>query len=108
MTMPRQALPAPLCVEMRHSGAGGGDGVERRVAGCAGRASGDREDGQHAVAKEFQHFAAEGVHSAGDAVEPRVKGRDHRRGGRGLRQGGEAAQIGADERSPKGLADAPP
>ena len=91
----RQALRLPRCVEMRHSGPGGRDRAERRVAGGAGRAFGNRKDRQHAVADEFQHFAAEGMHGAGDAVEPGVESGDHRRGGCGLGQGGETAQIGA-------------
>ena len=79
---------------MGHAGPGGGDGVQGRVAGGAGRASGDRKDRQHAVAHEFQHFAPVRVHGAGDAVEPGVKRRDHRRRRLGFGEGGEAAEIG--------------
>ena len=61
---------------MRHSGPRGGDRLERRVAGAARRPADDRKDRQHAVAHEFEHFAAEGVHGARDAVEPGVEGRD--------------------------------
>ena len=61
-----------------------------------GESAGDRKDRQHAVADEFQHLAAEGVHRAGDAVEPGVEGGDHRRRRRRLGERGEAAQIGAD------------
>jgi hypothetical protein len=38
------------------------------------------------------------VHRTRDAVEPRVKGGDHRRGFRRLGQGGEAAQIRRKQR----------
>jgi len=45
-----------------------------------GRAADNREDRQHAVADEFQHFAAEGVDWARDTVEPGIESRDDRRG----------------------------
>ena len=61
---------------MGHSAPRGGDRLERGVAGVARRPAGDRKDRQHAVAHEFEHFAAEGVHGTGDAVEPGVEGRD--------------------------------
>ncbi len=61
--MPARAAPTALSAASQAAEAG-------RVA--------DREDGQHAVADEFQHLAAEGVNGAGDAVEPGVERRDHR------------------------------
>ena len=90
---------------MGHAGAGGGDRAQRRLAGL-GRRAGDREDRQHAVADELQHLAAEGVHRAGDAVEPGVEGGDHRHGLGRLGQGGEAAQIGIEQCGADGLAGA--
>jgi len=44
-----------------------------------GSLSRHREDRQHAVADEFQHFAAEGVDRAGNPIKPGIKSRDHRR-----------------------------
>ena len=52
------------------------------------------KDRQHAVAHEFEHFAPVRVHGAGDAVEPGVKRRDHRRRRLGFGERGEAAEIG--------------
>ena len=82
----------------------------RRAASQAprGDSSDDRKDRQHAVADEFQHFAAEGVDRAGDAVEPGVERRDDRRGRIALGQRGEAAQIGIEQRGLDGLADVAP
>ena len=104
----REALAQPRLVEMRHSGPCGGDGVERSVAGAAGRASGDRKDRQHAVADEFEHLAAEGLDRKRNAVEPGVEGGDDRRGGIALGKRREAAQIGEEQRRLNGLADAAP
>ena len=70
----RLALPPARLVEMRHSGPRSGDGAQRGVAGAGGRPPVDRKDRQHPVADEFQHFAAEGVNRASDAVEPGVEG----------------------------------
>ena len=84
-------------VEVGHPGAGSGDRAQRRLARLARRA-GDREDRQHAVADELQHLAAEGVHRAGDAVEPGVEHGDHRRRLGRLGEHGEVAQIGAEQR----------
>ena len=56
-----EALLAPRLVEMRHSGARGGDRAQRGVTGAARRRARDREDREHAVADELEHLAAEGV-----------------------------------------------
>jgi hypothetical protein len=79
-------------VEMRHSEPRGGDRTQGSLAGAPRRSSADhREDRQHAVADEFQHFAVKGVDRAGDAVEPGIESRDHRRGGIALGERREAA-----------------
>ena len=73
----RQASRTTGAIEVVHAGARGGDCAQRRIA-CGGSvALADRKDRQHAVADEFQHFAAEGMNRAGDAVEPGVERRDH-------------------------------
>jgi hypothetical protein len=87
---------------MRHPGAGGDDGAQRRLAGL-GRRAGDRDERQHAIADELQHLAAEGVHRSGDAVEPRIEGVNHRRELGRLGQGGEVAQIGTEQRGADGF-----
>ena len=75
----RQALAPARFIEMRHSGPRRGDRAQRRVAGAARRRSDDGKDREHAVADEFQHLAAEGVDRTGNAVEPVIERRDHRR-----------------------------
>ena len=90
---------------MRHSGSGGGDRAERRVAGAARRRPCDRENREHPVAHEFQHLAAEGVYREGDAVEPGVEGRNDLRRRIALGKSREAAQIGEQQRGLDGLAD---
>ena len=67
-------------VEMRHSEPRGGDRIEGSIAGATRLPADDREDRQHAVADEFQHFAAEGVNRPGDAVEPGIESRDDHEG----------------------------
>ena len=99
---------ASRLVEMRHAGPRGGDRLERGVASVARRPAGDRKDRQHAVAHEFEHFAAESVHGAGDAIEPGVEGGDDRGRRSAFGQGREAAQVGEQERRLDGLADAAP
>ena len=89
---------ARAAIEVGHAGARRGDGAQRRVAGGGSVALADRKYRQHAVADEFQHFAAEGVDGAGDAVEPGVERGDHRLRRRRLRQLGETAQIGIEQR----------
>ena len=93
---------------MGHSAPRGGDRLERGVAGAARRSAGDRKDRQHAVAHEFEHFAAEGVHGTGDAVEPGVEGRDDLGGRSALGQSREAAQIGEQKRRFDRLANSAP
>ncbi len=95
-------------VEMRHSAARRRDRLERGVAGAARRPAENRKDRQHAIAHEFEHFAAEGVHGAGDAVEPGVERRNDLGRRRAFRQAGEAAQVGEQERRLDRLADAAP
>ena len=68
----------------------------------------DRKDRQHAVADEFQHFAAEGVNGAGDAVEPGVERGDHRLRRHRLRQLGKTAQIAIEQDRADGLAGLAP
>ncbi len=92
-------------VEMGHAGADGGDGAQRGFAGLS-RRSGDREDRQDAIADEFQHLAAEGVHGAGDAVEPGVEGGNHHRRLGRFGKGGEIPEVGAEEGCADGLAGA--
>ena len=77
----RQSLLTSRLIEMRHAGPRRGDRTQRRVAGTAGRSSGDREDRQHAVADEFQDFATERVDRTRDAVEPGIEGGDDAAGG---------------------------
>ena len=72
-----QVLPLARLVEVSHAGPGRADGAERRVTGRGRRPLADREDRQHAIADEFQHFAAEGVSGARDTVEPGVERGDH-------------------------------
>jgi len=55
-----------------HTGAGGDDRAQGRLAGRGRRAS-DREDRQDAVADELWHLAPESVHRSGDAVEPGIR-----------------------------------
>ena len=81
---------------------------ERGVAGGGRRPLADRKDRQHAVADEFQHFAAEGVNGACDAVEPGVERGDHRLRRHRLRQLGEAAQIAIEQDRADGLAGLAP
>ena len=60
---------------------------------AAARHARNREDREHAIADELQHLASEGLHGAGDAIEPGVECFDHdRRLGR-FRHRGEAAEI---------------
>ena len=96
------------CVEVGHAGPGRGDGAQRGVAGGGRVPLADRKNRQHAVADEFQHFAAEGVNGAGDAVEPGVERGDHRLRRHRLRQLGEAAQIAIEQNRADGLAGLPP
>ena len=93
---------------MGHSAPRGADRLERGVASVAGRSAGNREDRKHAVADEFEHFAAEGVHGAGDAVEPGVEGRDDLGRRTALGQSGEAAQVGEQKRRFDRLANSAP
>jgi hypothetical protein len=69
-----------------------------RPSKFARRITDHREDRQNAVANKFEHFAAEGVDRAGDAIEPGIECRDDN--GRRIAFGelGEPAQIGEEER----------
>ena len=93
---------------MRHPAPSGGDRLERGVAGVARRPARDRKDRQHAVAHEFEHFAAKGVHGAGDAVEPGVERGDDLGGRTALGQRREAAQVGEQQRRLDRLANSAP
>ena len=104
----RHTLLPALLVEMRHSGARRGDGTQRRLAGGSRRTTGHGKNRQHAVADEFQDFAAKHMNRAGDAIEPGIERRDHGRGRMVLGQLGEAAQIGKQQRRRNGLADIAP
>lgn len=77
----RQPLRLPQLVEMGHARPAGGDRAKGGLAGFAiplgciafARRNSDRKDRQHAVADELQHLTAEGMHCAGDAVEPGIQ-----------------------------------
>ena len=81
---------------------------KRRVAGGRRIPFADRKDRQYAVADKFQHFAAEGVNGAGDAVEPGVERADNRFRRHCLRKLGKAAQIAIEQNRPDGLAGLSP
>jgi len=73
----RQALALTRLIEARHPGPRCRGGAQCRVASRGRRIIADGEDRQHAVADEFQHLAAKGMHRAGDAVEPGIEHRHH-------------------------------
>jgi len=93
---------------MRHARARGRHGTQRRIASTARARPDNRKDRQNAVADEFQHLAAKGMHCARDAIEPGIQRCDHDRWRVRLGQRREAAQIGIEQRGLNGLADVPP
>ena len=64
----------------------------------------DRKDRQNPVADELEHFSAEGVNCAGDAVEPSVERRNDLRRRMALGERGEIAQVRIEECGGDGLA----
>ena len=67
-------------------------------------AGGDREDGEQAVADEFQHLAAEGLDRRHEALEVHVQQVDQVVAREPFRQRREAAQIGNPDRGMYGFA----
>jgi hypothetical protein len=99
----RQALCGASAIEVVHAGTCGSNRAKRRVACSGGVPLSDREDREHAVAYEFQYFAAESVHRAGYPVEPGVERGDYILGIGRFRQFREAPKIGVEQGRPDNL-----